>query len=119
MMQPSPSLALRLGLGVALVLWGADNFITLYRLDYGPFAIVAGRSLWLALGTGQILAGLLTLGGYCIRLVSVLLTILATLTMVVPEAVILGSAPLLAFAFATLGGAVALFFTGTGAERLA
>ena len=122
--EPYESLILRIFLGITLVFWGYEKLTVAklansYPMDYGALFNMVDVGLYLKFfGILQIAMGLVMMMGYLTRTTSGALALMAIITIIVPGMIILKDVPHFAYAFATVGGALALFIRGPGKYRL-
>lgn len=98
--------------------WGVQNLLEWYWFAQGPFATLEGQGRWLLVGSIQMLGELCLLLGYYVRLMTSFLAVMATLTLAVPEAIILGQDPSGHLRTGLLGRAIVLFAEGGGNDSL-
>lgn len=121
--EPYENLILRIFLGLTLIFWGYEKLTVsklteMYPKDYGPFMFVDVGTFLTFFGIVQPLLGISMILGFYTRASAALLALMGIITIIIPGIVIDQNVPHFAYAFATAGGALALFIRGGGAYSL-
>ncbi|MDJ0716128.1 MAG: DoxX family protein [Prochloraceae cyanobacterium] len=121
--EPYESLILRVFLGLTLIFWGYEKLALpkladTYIKDYQGFMIIDVKLFLLIFGIAQIILGAMMIVGFYSRIPAAFLALMAIVTIIIPGMIILKDVPHFAYAFATAGGAIALFIRGSGAYSL-
>lgn len=121
--EPYENLILRIFLGLTLLFWGYEKLTVpkladTYLKDYGPFMFVDVDTFLTFFGVVQPLLGIAMILGFYTRVSAALLALMAVITIIIPGMIVLRDVPHFAYAFATAGGALALFIRGGGAYSL-
>lgn len=121
--EPYESLLLRVLLGLTLIFWGYEKWTVPklaqgYSKDYGPFMLMDVGTFLSIFGLLQIVLGIDLILGLYTRLSAALLALMRIITIFIPGVSIIRDVPHFAYAFATVGGALALLIQGGGAYSL-
>lgn len=121
--EPYESLVLRIFLGLTLIFWSYEKWTVpklaqSYPKDYGPFMLVDVGTFLGVFSVVQLFLGIAMILGRYTRVSAALLACMGIITIVIPGMIILLDVPHFAYAFATVGGAVALLIRGGGAYSL-
>lgn len=121
--EPYEGLLLRIFLGLTLIFWGYEKWTVpklaqSYPMDYGPFMLMDVGTFLSVFGAVQLILGVAMILGWYTRVSAALLALMGIVTIIIPGMIILRDVPHFAYAFAAVGGAVALLIRGGGAYSL-